>query len=145
MRPVPRSYNRCIYPCIWPLYLAKIGLLLLDTPIEKKRKNRSPNRVLFFSVFAVLFCSRWCQNVSLTTHNHTSKNVELKNTTYDVFMSPAVSTYESPESMHNMRPSAVDTRNTSAKNTAARYTDRYSDYKTWERALDGAYHSLVLA
>ena len=59
----------------------------------------------------------------------------MKNTTYDVFMSPAVSTYESPESMHNMRPSAVDTRNTSAKNTAARYTDRYSDCKTKERAL----------
>ena len=54
----------------------------------------------------------------------------MKNTTYDVFMSPAVSTYGSPESMHNMRPSAVDTRNTSAKNTAARYTDRYSDCKT---------------
>ena len=39
----------------------------------------------------------------------------MKNTTYDVFMSPAVSIYESPESMHSMRPSAVDTRNMSAK------------------------------
>ena len=52
-----------------------------------------------------------------------------------VFMSPVASTYGYPESMHNMWRSAVDTRDTSAKNIAARYTDRYSDCKTKERAL----------